>query len=212
MIQPATDPRSYATHPPLALGGALCLDFINTTAWRGDPARSAERLHDYAELVHWATGLELIDTRSAALLLDEAEAKVRAAEQVHGLALRLRGEIEQALDPAHAGLARLVEAEALLRDIERVGQLVDTGAARIHHWHPSGSPPDLRLPLLPVAVSVLELVASRRRYHLRRCADPSCGWVFLDETRNQSRQWCSMEGCGNRAKARAHYARRKARG
>ncbi|MGO4736666.1 CGNR zinc finger domain-containing protein [Bosea sp. 2KB_26] len=211
-MSPATDPRSYATHPPIPLGGALCLDFINTTTWRGNPERSAERLHDYAELVHWAAGLELIDAHSVTLLLTEAHAQAQAAEQVHEAALRLRLEIEQVFDPAHEGLARPAEAEALLRDIERVGRLTEAGEARIHHWQPSGSPPDLRLPLLPVAVSVLELAASRRRYHLRRCADPSCGWVFLDETRNQSRQWCSMEGCGNRAKARAHYARRKARG
>ncbi|EFH09350.1 CGNR zinc finger domain-containing protein, partial [Teichococcus cervicalis] len=79
-------------------------------------------------------------------------------------------------------------------------------------WRPAGAPPDLRLPLLPVAVSALALAVSERRAQVRRCADAQCGWVFLDESRNRTRLWCSMEDCGNRAKARAHYARRRAAG
>ena len=36
-----------------------------------------------------------------------------------------------------------------------------------------------------------------------------CTWIFLDETKNHSRRWCSMRDCGNRAKARRHYERAK---
>ncbi|MCL4825828.1 MAG: CGNR zinc finger domain-containing protein [Caldilinea sp.] len=36
-----------------------------------------------------------------------------------------------------------------------------------------------------------------------------CGWLFFDASRNRSRRWCSMEDCGNRAKARLHYKRHK---
>ena len=32
---------------------------------------------------------------------------------------------------------------------------------------------------------------------------------FIDNTRNHSRRWCSMESCGNRAKAGRHYARQR---
>jgi predicted RNA-binding Zn ribbon-like protein len=45
------------------------------------------------------------------------------------------------------------------------------------------------------------------------CEGEGCSWLFLDTSRNRSRRWCSMEDCGNRAKARRHYERRqKARG
>jgi predicted RNA-binding Zn ribbon-like protein len=30
---------------------------------------------------------------------------------------------------------------------------------------------------------------------------------FFDVSKNGTRRWCSMSGCGNRAKARRHYAR-----
>jgi predicted RNA-binding Zn ribbon-like protein len=36
---------------------------------------------------------------------------------------------------------------------------------------------------------------------LRRCQNPDCAWLFIDRSRNHSRQWCEMGVCGNRAKA-----------
>jgi predicted RNA-binding Zn ribbon-like protein len=39
------------------------------------------------------------------------------------------------------------------------------------------------------------------------CPADDCLWAFYDESRNGSRQWCSMDDCCNRAKARAHRAR-----
>ena len=42
---------------------------------------------------------------------------------------------------------------------------------------------------------------------VRSCAQASCRWLFLDTSRNQSRRWCDMKLCGNRAKARRFQAR-----
>jgi predicted RNA-binding Zn ribbon-like protein len=36
-----------------------------------------------------------------------------------------------------------------------------------------------------------------------------CGWLFMDDSKNGSRRWCSMRSCGNRAKAQRHYLRSK---
>jgi predicted RNA-binding Zn ribbon-like protein len=41
---------------------------------------------------------------------------------------------------------------------------------------------------------------------VRACG--GCGWLFLDTSKNHSRRWCSMDACGNQAKARRHYRRR----
>ncbi|MFD9304206.1 CGNR zinc finger domain-containing protein [Streptomyces sp. NPDC060048] len=46
---------------------------------------------------------------------------------------------------------------------------------------------------------------------LKSCANPTCGLRFHDASRNGTRRWCSSTGCGNRAKAARHYARRTAR-
>lgn len=65
-----------------------------------------------------------------------------------------------------------------------------------------------------VALSALSLLADPREMaRIKTCPGDSCGWMFLDETKNARRRWCCMETCGNRAKAARHYARgRAARG
>ena len=67
----------------------------------------------------------------------------------------------------------------------------------------------LERPLWPVLWAAAELLTSADRDRVRACASDPCRWLFLDLSRNRSRRWCSMEDCGNRAKARRHYARSK---
>ena len=47
---------------------------------------------------------------------------------------------------------------------------------------------------------------------IRRCAGHGCVLHFYDASRGGRRQWCSMAVCGNRAKARRHYARTRRTG
>ena len=49
------------------------------------------------------------------------------------------------------------------------------------------------------AVDVLSGPSTRR---IRRCTAPDCHLLFLDTSRPGTRRWCSMQRCGNRAKAR----------
>jgi predicted RNA-binding Zn ribbon-like protein len=44
---------------------------------------------------------------------------------------------------------------------------------------------------------------------LKTCAMDSCRWVFFDASRNRSGRWCSMSGCGNKAKTAAYRARHR---
>lgn len=43
---------------------------------------------------------------------------------------------------------------------------------------------------------------------IRRCEADDCDLVFRDDSRTANRRWCSMQRCGNRAKVRAHRARK----
>ncbi|PWC05777.1 CGNR zinc finger domain-containing protein [Agromyces badenianii] len=47
---------------------------------------------------------------------------------------------------------------------------------------------------------------------IRPCAAEDCQHFLIDESRANARKWHSMETCGNRAKARRHYARSKVGG
>jgi predicted RNA-binding Zn ribbon-like protein len=44
---------------------------------------------------------------------------------------------------------------------------------------------------------------------LKVCPAEDCLWAFYDHSRNRSGTWCTMEVCGNRAKARAFRERHK---
>jgi len=54
--------------------------------------------------------------------------------------------------------------------------------------------------LWPVVWSAANLLMSDRLTKLRACE--ACAWLYIDTTKNHSRRWCTMEDCGNRAKAR----------
>lgn len=54
-----------------------------------------------------------------------------------------------------------------------------------------------------------DLVAEARPGRIRNCANPACVLWFHDVSKNGRRRWCSMEGCGNRAKAARFAARER---
>ncbi len=64
----------------------------------------------------------------------------------------------------------------------------------------------LRLRIVEAATTLLVSDAMLR---VKSC--PTCGWFFLDVSKNRSRRWCSMDTCGAVAKARRYYRRLKER-
>lgn len=49
------------------------------------------------------------------------------------------------------------------------------------------------------------LLASPQAEQVKRCCNENCILIFLDTSRSHKRRWCSMDICGNRAKAAKHY-------
>jgi predicted RNA-binding Zn ribbon-like protein len=193
-------------------GGALGLDFANTWSDRGRP--ETDHLRAYTDLLAFARQSGLLDTTEESHLASRAEEDPRAAEAAlargRGLREALYGifsALAASRAPADSDLERLnsalPEAFSRLRLEQREDDLVWTWAA-----------PDeaLEAPLWPVLRSAAELLTSEDRRQVRECAGTACTWLFLDRSRNRSRRWCSMESCGNRAKARRHYRRKSETG
>jgi len=65
--------------------------------------------------------------------------------------------------------------------------------------------------LAPVVESAAALLTSPDLSRVRECESETCGWLFIDRSRNRSRRWCDMTVCGNRAKVRRHYQRTHAK-
>jgi predicted RNA-binding Zn ribbon-like protein len=61
--------------------------------------------------------------------------------------------------------------------------------------------------LTTLAQQAIELFGSGDVSRLRQCEGGGCALLFLDLSRSGRRRWCSMEGCGNRAKAEAFRRR-----
>jgi predicted RNA-binding Zn ribbon-like protein len=82
-------------------------------------------------------------------------------------------------------------------------------AAEGFAWDWAGAGEALDQMLWPVVHDAAGLLTSEELDRVGQCADDRCGWLFLDTSRNRSRRWCSMEDCGNRAKARRYYERKR---
>jgi predicted RNA-binding Zn ribbon-like protein len=192
---------------PRLLGGRLCLDFANTV----DPRYGEERreyLNGYADLVAWsrvAGGMS--DQLAAQLILDGQDRRQEAARML-GRAIRLREALYRLFNGRTAAAADLATLNGELTAAMRYARVLPAGPGFAWTW-PQGKV-DLARPLWTVARSAAELLASPELRLVRECLGDNCGWLFLDTSKNHRRTWCSMESCGNRAKARRHYARRRA--
>ena len=105
--------------------------------------------------------------------------------------------------PGTLGDALRLRAE-LRRDFLRLMNSVAAGK-----FKPVVRRPSSRTPLLAaIEASAAALLVDRGdAIRLKCCPSEYCGWLFVDETGNARRLWCSMAACGNRAKARRHYLR-----
>jgi predicted RNA-binding Zn ribbon-like protein len=64
-------------------------------------------------------------------------------------------------------------------------------------------------PLGELLAIVFRSMAQGTWSRLKACRADTCQWAFYDRSRNRSATWCSMEVCGNRAKARTYRARHR---
>ncbi len=198
---------SFRVARPRLLGGALSLDFVNTVEWRGVPER-AERLTEYAELLIWAEAAETIGRTQRRRLegLAERRAEAAAAALAEAIALReMLAEIFTADPPRPVHVERLNAWLARAPERRRL-DVADEAFA----WHASRDGDPFLAPLWPIVWNAADLLVSGQAARARACADRRCAWLFLDTSRSRHRRWCSMEGCGNRAKARRHYKRHRA--
>jgi predicted RNA-binding Zn ribbon-like protein len=210
-------PRNHTTATGRAfdaedfLGGALCLDFANSVdSWFTQPL--PERLGSFADWLSWSTAarslpeneLRAIERRAA----QDVPAARRALERARGARAALHGVLTARLQrhaPSRQDVTTLNACIAAARDQRR---LVYSNGAFAHAWQ--GEPADPERLLWPVMLDAEALLLDNDALQrLSQCPAASCGWLFLDTSRNHSRRWCSMRTCGNVAKAQRHYARIK---
>ncbi len=170
----------------------LCLDFANTRYWRGQPTPT-ETLTAPSDLATWAKA-------SKAPSPKEFERALALRETIHRLFdahAQGKAPAGRDLDTLNAALSDAPARTTLKRGREGYEWDVDMK---------SGTALSL---LAPVLWSAGDLLAGPKLGKVRRCANPECLFLFLDDSRAGKRRWCSMQSCGNRAKARRHYHKGK---
>lgn len=191
-------------------GGNLALDFANSQG--GSRAKPEEHLFTYDDLLVWARQTEIVDATRSRRLARIAGRHPTDAQKVFRRAIELREAIFRAFDARAAGRreppdaiaaidreARVAAAHWGLRSRDgEVGRAWDDGDA-------------LDRPIWPVAVAASGLLLERSEHIVKECSSETCDWLFIDRSRNRSRRWCDMRDCGNREKARRHYARSRGR-
>ncbi|MFN2135815.1 MAG: CGNR zinc finger domain-containing protein [Candidatus Promineifilaceae bacterium] len=191
--------------------GALCLDFANTMEWHASN-NPHDKLQEFADLIAWAETAEIVSADQARLLLDLADQQPQKARAAFKRAIELR-EVIYRIFAAYAGQETFEAA-----DLAAFNQALSTSMARAQvmpvadgfAWGWMEEKPDFEEILWPVVRSAANLLTSDSLGRVRQCADDrGCGYLFVDMSRNRSRRWCSMESCGNRAKAQRHYERQK---
>ncbi len=195
------------------VAGELCLDFCNTVGGKRG-AVTREYLHSYKDLASWAEQAGLMPMAAARGLASEATAHPVEGDEVLSRAVELREALyrmfvafSQGKAPSKADLA-LLNSE-LARTLGRLRLAPIDGQHRFA-WQWKNDAHALDAPLCPVARSAAELLTCEPRLHLvHRCEGDTCGWLFLDCSKNHSRRWCDMRDCGNRAKVRRHRMKQR---
>ena len=192
-------------------GGLLCLDFANTVDDRTD-AHPHELLNSYNDLVSWSQQAHVLTEQKSQLLLEEAarcpveasivlERAIAIREAIFRIFKSVAGDISPEEDDLVSLSVAVADAQTHARIVPKAGGF---------SWVWIGDENNLDRMLWQVVRSAADLLTSDELDDVRVCASDTCNWLFLDTSKNHSRRWCDMKSCGNRAKARRFYGRKKA--
>jgi predicted RNA-binding Zn ribbon-like protein len=194
------------------VGGDLSLDFTNTVSGnRETDGLEKDKLTSYAELVSWSRQAGIFTSEEARHLLTEAGRRPSEAAAALASAIELREAIYKLFSTVSHGRQPSAAAlrafnSGLSRAMARSRINFVDGA---YHW---GWEPDERAldrMIWPVARAAADLLTSGDLERVRGCSGDDCGWIFVDRSKNRSRHWCDMRDCGNRAKVKRFYRRKR---
>ena len=185
----------------------LGLNFTDTVNWRTSN-HAEEELVSYAKLLEWSRRHHILTARQEETLgsvtsKDESGRVLADAKRLREAIYRIFSAIAHEKKADSNDLAVLNEFLSRSSPRLRVAELEE-----VYRWDWSGSTsPDMMI--YPIASSAASLLTSDELSRVRECAneEEGCGSLFLDSSKSQTRRWCDMKSCGNRAKSRAYYDR-----
>lgn len=188
MTQPSDPALAFAF-----LGGRPCLDFVATLGKRH--AAPVERLPDPGALARWIA--------EAGLSAEDGPLPVTARDLTE--ARTLREAVHRVVRSAMAGQEPDADDVRLVNEFAARPDLApQLGPRRWAARHPA------RAALATVARDAVLLVGGPLLERVKKCGNPECSLLFLDDSQARRRRWCSMERCGNLAKVAGYRSRNRA--
>jgi predicted RNA-binding Zn ribbon-like protein len=189
------------------VGGHVVLDLVNTVTGRG--SRPTDWLETYERTLEWAALTDAVDAESLNTLERMSAADPRAATRAQNRLRGLREAVYQVLVAAirseQAPEPGLEQVERHWKDAVAAARLTSTERRTALELDVDSSGLDYPTHLL--ALSAFDLLQALPLERTRECA--ACTWIFIDRSRGGQRRWCDMATCGNQAKSKRHYARRR---
>jgi predicted RNA-binding Zn ribbon-like protein len=186
----------------------LAIEFANTLMWRG--SAPDETLHTAGDIAAWLSANRVVPIGALDDLIRwfevhplHATTFLRDAIEIREAIYRLIHSVAASSSPDTADLRHL--NNALHTSPPR--ELLERADGN-YGWRIEAKPVAAGI-LAPVLWSAADVLVGPDSVRIRECANHRCLWLFLDDSKNGSRRWCSMQMCGNRAKAQRHYLRQK---
>lgn len=204
------------------VGGDASLDFVNTVSGRSsNPNKTngrnyydfyrADKLENYTDLIAWSVKAGLLDEKNTKRLLQIAATDERAAEKILRRAIVLRESVYRLFKSVVEGWQpEAKDLENLNRELNVARRRQKLAAAEngfAYEWINSDTALDSML--WQISESAAEMLLKGDLTRIRQCGSDVCNWLFLDTSRNRSRQWCDMKDCGNLAKVRRFRQRQQ---
>jgi len=186
-------------------GNDRCLDFINTEMFEGD--QRLDLLEDFTDIVDWLKASGLVGSETAdEILIDKNINQQKVFKHVISFRSNLKNmvkELARGKLPGESGIKainQILKTNKVYSQLHNQNDRIELVTVPIKQSHD---------PLRLIAESAVELLTQKDLALVKKCNDPVCTLLFYDESKNHSRRWCSMNRCGNRAKASIHYRRKK---
>jgi predicted RNA-binding Zn ribbon-like protein len=181
-----------------------CIDFINTEVV--DQGQRVDLLANFGDLLEWMVRANLMGRAQAARVDRWSNARkagaLKAAKEFRSLIRDLvdhlaRGKSvpEPVLSEINRRLRRVSGHPQIFRSGRSFSKMLESEFRQPAHL------------LAALAESAADLLCNHDVALVKKCKNPACILYFYDTSKNHSRNWCSMEICGNRMKVASYYRR-----
>lgn len=190
------------------IGGDPSLDFVNTVTWRSYGPRR-ERIGSIRDVIAW-TAAAFGPAAVRRLRADATRHPQRAARLLKDW-FELRRNLHVLFGAVASGRrAPAAELRSFNAALQTTLSQISVYEAERLEWRWARPDNPFQVVLSRVIWSAARLLTSPDSRLLRQCANPECGWVFVDRSRQHNRRWCGLE-CSSQAKSSRYYARQRRR-